>query len=86
MPHILAKLNGVKFKEIETILKADAKKHAEKGLYLEQLWQNIDNPNEVYFLFRTTNIKNAKQYIESEHINALQQDPNSNLPEMTYLE
>lgn len=86
MSYVLAKLNGVKFKDIETVLKADAPKHAEKGLYLEHIWQNVDNPHEVFFLFKADDLKIAKQYIESEHENALKQDSNANLPNMTFLE
>jgi hypothetical protein len=86
MSHVLAKLKGVKFKDIEAVLKEDAPKHAEKGLYLEHIWQNVDNPHEIAFLFKADDLKIAKQYIESEHENALKQNPNANLPKMIFLE
>jgi hypothetical protein len=84
--HILARLKGVKFDDIEKILKADAAKHAEKGLYLQHLWQNIDNPNEVVFLFKTDDIARAKRFIQGEHENALKINANANLPVMIFLE
>jgi hypothetical protein len=63
MAHVLARLRRVKAEVIKQILTADASKHAEEGLFLEHLWQNVparltstvkaggDDPDEVVFLF-----------------------------------
>ena len=51
MSHILARLKGVNIEDIKKVLKADAPQHAEQGLYLEHLWQNVDDSEEVVFLF-----------------------------------
>ncbi len=85
MPHILARLKGVKFKDIEKILKADADEHAGQGLFLEHLWQNADDEDEVLFLFRTKDLDRAKRYIDGLHAQALKEDPKVNLPQMTFL-
>jgi len=61
-------------------------KHAEQGLHFEHLWRNVDDPDEVQFLFRIDNPTLAKQFIERVHKEALKQDPTVNLPLMTYLE
>jgi hypothetical protein len=86
MAHMLARLRKVKLEIIKEILTRDAVEHAKEGLYLEHLWQNADDQDEVLFLFRTTDLKHAKQFIDRVHSEALQQDPNANLPQMTYLE
>jgi len=86
MAHMLARLRNVRLEIINEILTKDAAEHAKEGLYLEHLWQNADNQNEVLFLFRTTDLNHAKQFIDRVHSHALQQDPNANLPQMTYLE
>jgi hypothetical protein len=56
-----------------------------QGMYLEQLWQNTDDENEVQFLFRIDDINQTKALIHKLHSDTLAQDPNANLPEMTYL-
>lgn len=86
MSHILAKLRGVKLADIKAVLEADAPKHAEQGLYLEHLWQNADDSNEVLFLFRTKDLNYAKQFVEKVHAQALKENPKANLPQMTFLE
>jgi hypothetical protein len=86
MAHMLARLRGVKANEIKKVLKADAYKHAEEGLYLKYLWQNVDDSDEVLFLFEISDLIRAKRFIQKVHTQALQEDPSANLPHMTFLE
>jgi hypothetical protein len=85
MPHLLAKLKNVPLEIIKDVLEKDQAFHASQGMYLEQLWQNADDENEVQFLFRIDDINQTKALIHKLHSDALSQDPNANLPEMTYL-
>jgi hypothetical protein len=85
MPHLLAKLKNVTLEIIKDVLEKDKSFHASQGMYLEQLWQNADDENEVQFLFRIDNIDRTKALIHKLHSDTLAQDPNANLPEMTYL-
>lgn len=85
MPHLLAKLNNVPLNIIEEVLKKDKSFHASKGMYLENLWQNADDENEVLFLFKIESVDNTRKLIEKLHSEALIQNPNANLPLMTYL-
>jgi hypothetical protein len=48
-----SKTQGVNIEDIKEVLKADAPQHAEQGLYLEHLWQNADDSEEVVFLFES---------------------------------
>ena len=86
MAHVLARLNGVKFEAIKQKLAEDAPEHAENGMYLEHLWRNFDNPNEVVFLFRVNDLNHCKELMKKRHAEALQNDPNANLPELIFLE
>jgi len=85
MAHMLARLRGVKLGVIEELLNLDAPKHAEEGMYLEHLWQNVDDADEVLFLFRTNDLAHARQFIERVHAQTRKQDPNASLPQMTFL-
>ncbi|HEU0137122.1 MAG TPA: hypothetical protein VFQ50_07520 [Flavobacterium sp.] len=85
MPHLLATLRGVKPDVIKEVLESDAAFHAEKGIYLEHLWQNADDDNEVLFLFKIDNIDKTRQLINGLHEGALKSNPHANLPTMKYL-
>ncbi|KIA85584.1 hypothetical protein [Flavobacterium sp. AED] len=85
MPHVLAKLKNVPLETIKAILEKDKAFHASQGMYLEYLWQNADDENEVQFLFKIDNLDKTKALIHKLHTDALVQDLNANLPEMTYL-
>ena len=86
MAHMLAKLRGVKAEDIKKLLQADAPGHAEQGFYLEHLWQNADDSEEVLFLFRTDDLGHAKQFVEKVYTQAREENPQANLPHMTFLE
>jgi hypothetical protein len=86
MPHILARLKGVNLEDIKKVLEADAPQHAEQGLYLEHLWQNADDSEEIIFLFRIDNLGKAKEFINKVHTEAIAKNPQANLPYMTFLE
>ena len=60
--------------------------HAKEGMYLEHIWQNSDNSNEILFLFRTEDLSHAKQFIKKVHSQALMKNPKANLPQMMFLE
>jgi hypothetical protein len=86
MPHLLAKLRNVSLEIIKEVLENDKAYHAENNMFLEHLWQNADDKNEVQFLFRISDVDQTKALIHKLHSDALAQDPKANLPEMTYLE
>ncbi len=86
MPHILARLRKVPYEAIVAILKADAAEHAEYALYLEHLWKNTEDSEEVIFLFRSDDMNKSREFITNVHAQALAADPKANLPEMTYLD
>ena len=85
MPHLIAKLKNVPIAVIKEIIEKDKVFHAENNIFLEHLWQNADDENEVLFIFRINDIDETKALIHQLHSEALTQDPNANLPLMTYL-
>lgn len=85
MDHILARIKGVKIEDIKNVLKADAPKHVEQGLVLRHLWRNADDPNEVLFIFTTTDLDHSRKFIETMHAQARKENPDANLPQMLFL-
>jgi hypothetical protein len=86
MGHLLARINGVEPELIKQILINDATAHAREGLFLEHLWINEDNGDEVLFLFKAFDLKQARKFIDKVHGQTLKVDPDAPLPVMTYLE
>lgn len=86
MAHILNKLTNVKLEDVKNQLDMDKAGHAEQGMYLEHLWINADNPNEVFFLFRVDDLNQCKQLIEKVYSEARKKNPDAKLPEKIYLE
>ena len=85
MPHMLARLKGVKPEIIKQVLQNDAPAHAKEGFYLEYFWINDDDPDEILFLFRVKDLDLTKKFINKVHGQALKEDPLANLPGMTFL-
>jgi len=85
MAHILARIIGVNFDDIEMVLLSDAAEHAERGMNLEHLWKNADNAEEVHFLFFADDLDKARAYINEMHAQALAAFPDFPKPEMTFL-
>ncbi len=83
---MLAKLKGVRLEDVYEVLERDAEAHAKEGIYLQHLWQNVDDQDEVLFLFRVDDIENVKSFISEVHRKAYEENPDSHLPHMTYLE
>jgi hypothetical protein len=85
MSHILARLSGVRIADVRRQLEKDASGHAEQGMYLEHLWKNSEEPDEVLFLFRVDDLNRCKQLMNRIHAEARQTDPNAVLPQVVFL-
>ena len=86
MAHILAQLTGVKLADVQQQLEKDAADHAKQGMVLEHLWQNAEAPAEVLFLFQVKDLAHCRQRTKKIHAQARQENPDVQLPEMTFLE
>jgi len=85
MDHILGRMRGVKIADVKAALTADAAQHSKEGLVLRHVWHNVDDPDEILFIFTTSNLEHARKFIEKEHFQARKENPIANLPEMLYL-
>lgn len=71
--------------DIKNVLKADAPRHAEQGLILRHIWRNADDLDEILFIFTTADLRRARKFIETAHVEALKENPEANLPKMMFL-
>ena len=86
MAHVLAKLSGVKLADVKHQLETDASAHAEQGMYVEHLWRNSDNPDEILFLFRVNDLHHCKQTMNKIHADARRENPDATLPDVIFLD
>jgi len=84
MAHILNKLTGVKLEDVKKQLEADAPSHAEQVMYLEHIWTNADNPDEIFFLFRVDDLNRCKQLVKNVYAEARKENPETK-PEKIFL-
>ena len=85
MAHVLAKLTGAPMPAVKQQLEHDAAEHAEQGMYLEHLWQNAENSEEVFFLFQVKDLAHCQQRMREVHAQARAKNPDAPIPEMTFL-
>lgn len=74
--------------DVETwkkVIEADKESHREAGLHFKSVWQNADNPKEIYFLFAVDDPNRARSFLEKA--GALDEDKASRgeIPQLTFL-
>ena len=85
MNYLLAKIKNIPFTLIEEILENDKSFYEQQGVFIENIWQNVDDKNEVYFLAKIESIKNTKEFVEKMRSATLLVNPDASVAEMTYL-
>ncbi|MGA7750890.1 MAG: hypothetical protein WCA63_12195 [Gallionella sp.] len=85
MDYVLARLTGFDYATVKAMLKDHAPIHSGQGMFLQQIWQNADVPDEVQFMFRVDDLERARAFINRNHTAARQQNPDANLPQITFL-
>ena len=85
MAHILATLHGLEKDIVDEMLHSHKHQHTLDGLHLEHLWGNLEDDEEVIFLFQTENLQKAKIALEKIHQEAMRHNPEIVAPEIIYL-
>ena len=65
MTHMLCRNKVRDFDAWFDIFSSHKTAHAEAGLILEHLWRASDDPNNIFYLFRVTDIAKAKAFISA---------------------
>lgn len=68
MAHMLCRNKVTDFEKWKAVFDSHTQAHREAGLILQHLWQNIDDPNDVFFLFEVEDIGKAKAFIISPNV------------------
>jgi hypothetical protein len=46
------------------VVTSDTALHREAGMHFQRVWRNVDNPGEIFFLFRLEDVAVAKAFLE----------------------
>ncbi len=63
MIDVLCRNRGEEFNRWKRVFDSHKKAHFNAGLRLKQLWQSIDDPNTVFFLFEAEDIERVQAFI-----------------------
>lgn len=65
MTYMLCRNKVADFNKWKNVFDSHTEEHRAAGLTLEHLWSNLDDPNEVFFLFAVADISKAKGFINA---------------------
>ena len=51
------------FSKWKAVFDSHAQAHRAAGLHLRDLWRDVEEPNNVFFVFEVTNLDNARAFI-----------------------
>ncbi len=53
------------FSKWKAVFDSHAQAHRAAGLHLRGLWRDVEEPNNVFFVFEVTNLDNARAFISA---------------------
>jgi hypothetical protein len=62
---MLCRNRVVDFSKWKAVFDSHAQAHRTVGLHLNNLWRDLKEPNNVFFLFEVTNMDNAQAFISN---------------------
>ena len=68
------------------VVNSDTALHKEAGMHLQRVWRNVDNPGEIFFLFRLEDVKRAKEFLEKSGALDKEKMKRGEIPRLTFLQ
>lgn len=64
----------------------DREAHNKAGLHFQEVWRNVDDPDEIFFLFKVDELDRARKFLQEA--GALDQEKSSRgeIPHLVFLE
>lgn len=60
--------------------------HLDAGMRFKQVWTNMDDPKEIFFMFELDDVAKAKAFLEKAGALDKEKQKNGEVPELTFLE
>lgn len=85
MSHLLGRFRA-DVKVWKQAIEADRQAHTTAGLHFERVWENIDNPGEIFFLFRLDDTSVARAFLENAGALDREKQKRGEIPELIWLD
>lgn len=86
MQYIIGKFQVENIDAWKQVIERDKPAHKEAGLQFSQVWKNVDNPNEIFFLFEAEDLDRAKLFLKKAGALDKEKQGKGEIPELTFLE
>ena len=68
------------------VVTSDTALHREAGMHFQRVWRNLDNPEEIFFLFRLEDVAVAKAFLEKTGALDKGKMQRGEIPHLTFLQ
>ena len=87
MHYMLCRQKVADFEVWKKVLDSHSGLHREAGFFIQQVWRNLDDPNEVFFIFKVGDLDKARAFIKSQHAAQGKEESKAlEYPDMWFLE
>lgn len=69
----------------KSIIASHREAHLSAGLHFQQVWSNVDNPREIFFLFRVDDVDKARLFLTEAGALDLEKQQRGEIPELRFL-
>lgn len=68
------------------VIESDRAAHEQAGLHFKQVWTNVENPSEIFFLFEVDDHPRAKSFLQNAGALDKEKQARGEIPELIFLE
>jgi len=86
MNSILGRFQVENVEAWKQVIERDKAAHKEAGLRFSQVWKNIDNPKEIFFIFEAEDLEKARLFLKKAGALDREKRAKGEIPELTFLE
>jgi hypothetical protein len=85
MNYFLGKIKNITLSVAQEIMENEKSFFELQGIIIENIWQNVDDNKEIYFLAKIDNIKSTKEFAQKMRAATLLVTPDASVAELVYL-
>ena len=67
------------------VIAADRQKHLAMGLHFEEVWNNVDDPREIFFIFEVDNLDKAREGLKAAGALDPEKQARGEVPQLFFL-
>jgi hypothetical protein len=83
--HIVGRFKIQDVEAWKQIIESDKLVHKAAGMHFKQVWKNIDNPVEIFFIFEVEDVNRAKLFLQKAGALDKEKQARGEIPELFFL-